>query len=68
MARLDVVYHLKPLPDVEVVLTEVSKWKDDEEEFTFYVQKDHIEATSELNKELARYFSRGNNMAMTEIK
>ena len=66
------MYELKHKPDVVVKQPEKCKLKDDSE---FYIQKDHVDyneikssALNDVNKELAKFFSRGSVECLSELR
>ena len=72
VGKLDLVYTLKQKPDVVAKTPEKCKLKDDSE---FYIQKDHVDhkeikstAITDVNKELASFFSRGSQECFNELR
>ena len=62
--KLEVKYELKDLPDIFVIRSEKCMVKDKH----FYFHKDAIGSQSEINREVAKFFSEGNEDCIRELR
>ena len=66
VSRLERVYTLKYFPQALIVQCEKAEFNVDENQFI--VHEDYMNSWSEINKELASYFSRGDMHCCRELK